>query len=410
MPEFIYKASDRAGKVVEGTLTAGERSDVVSKLRAMGYIPVRIEAATGGRKFSRSLRLDFALPNPLNRISGSDLLHFTQELTTLIRAGLTLDRSLTIIGEITDNQLLTDMTQELLKDVRGGKSFSEALAKHPRTFSRLYVNMIRAGEAGGVLDVVLERLTEFLERSQQLKSTIVNAIIYPALLITAMGVIVSILLIFVVPKFVEIFDTMGQELPVPTQMLLGVSMVIKNYWWLLAGVGIGCWMWFRNYTATEAGRRAWDRLKLRAAVIRNLIVKIEVARFSRTLGTLITSGVPLLSSLAIVKEVVGNVIIAEAVTTIHKAVKEGKGVSQPMRATAVFPSLATHMIRVGEETGKLDDMLIRVADTYDQDVQNSVKRFISLLEPGLILVMSVIVMCIVLPIIIAIFSINDVTF
>jgi len=412
MPEFIYKASDRTGKIIEGSIDAGDESSVVGKLRTMGFIPIRIDSASSGKGLSRSfnINLKLALPSLISQVSGKELLSFTQELSTLIKASLPLDRSLSIVAEITDNEHLKTATQEILKDVRGGKSFSEAIAQHPRIFNRLYINMIKAGETGGVLDVVLERLVDFLERSQELKSTVINAMIYPLVLISVMSIVISIMLIFVIPRFVSIFEMMGQKVPLPTQILLTFSSTIKNYWWLIALVGIGGYTGFKNYTATEKGRLAWDSAKLKFALLRALILKIEVARFSRTLGTLITSGVPLLQALAIVKEIVGNTVIANSLIGIQKAVKEGKGISLPMRSIGIFPSLAMHMIRVGEETGRMEEMLIKVADTYDKDVQHSVKRFISFLEPALILAMSLLVGFIVLSIVWAIFSINDISF
>jgi len=408
MAEFIYKASDRTGKIIEGSLDAGDEPSVVSKLRSMGYIPIRIGPATERKKFTLSLKVSF--DSPFKRVSGKALLAFTQELSTLIKAGLPLDRSLSIITEITDDENLKGIVQELLKDVRGGKSFSEALAHHPRVFNRLYVNMIKAGEAGGVTEIVLERIVDFLERSQELKSTIINAMIYPAVLISVMSLVISIMLIFVVPKFVSIFDMMGQELPLPTQILLSFSLAVKNFWWLILGAAAACYIWFKSYTRTEKGRLKWNAVQLQLSLIKDFILKIEVARFSRTLGTLITSGVPLLQALGIVKEVIGNVVISNSIGGIQQAVKEGKGVFQPMKSVGLFPSLALHMIRVGEETGNMEDMLIRVADTYDQEVQNAVKRFLSFLEPALILLMSLLVGFIVLSIIWAIFSINDVSF
>lgn len=412
MPEFIYKASDRTGKIIEGSIEAPDDAAVIGKLRSMGFIPIRIESASSGKGLSRSLsfNLKFVIPSPFSKVSSKDLLSFTQELSTLIKSSLPLDRSLSVIAEITDNEHLKAITHELLKNVRGGKAFSEALAQHPRVFNKLYVNMIKAGEAGGVLDVVLERLLDFLERSQELKGTVMNAMIYPAVLTGVMGIVVAIMLIVVLPRFVGIFDTMHQQIPLPTQMLLTFSTVVRKFWWLILGAGLAFYAWFQNFTSTEKGKRAWDGLKLKLVFVRSLILKIEVARFTRTLGTLITSGVPLLQSLAIVKEIIGNVVIANSIATIQKAVKEGKGVSLPMRSSGLFPSLAMHMIRVGEETGKMEEMLIRVADTYDRDVQSSVKRFISLLEPMLILVMALFVGFIVLSIVLAIVSINDVSF
>jgi general secretion pathway protein F len=268
--------------------------------------------------------------------------------------------------------------------------------------------MVKAGEAGGVLDLVLARLVDFLERSQQLRSTVLNAMIYPIILVCVMAIVIVVMLLFVIPRFTMIFESMGKALPLPTQILLSFSNAVQSFWWLFLGLGIIVYILFQRWCATERGRLAWDTFKLKLPFIKTLILKIEVARLSRTLGTLINSGVPLLQSLTIVREIINNVIISQSITDISKGAKEGKGVSGPMRAAGVFPSLAMHMIRVGEETGRLDEMLIRVADTYDLDIQNTVKRFISVLEPLLILVMSFLVAFIVLSIIWAILSINDI--
>ena len=408
MPEYIYKATDSLGKVVEGIMSAPEEATIVSKLHTMGYVPIKISPSSTGQKLSLSMK--FSVPLPFRAISGADLLAFTQELSTLIKAGLPLDRTLSILVEITENEKLKKVVQEILKDVRGGRSFSDALALHPRFFDRLYVNMVKAGEAGGVLDIVLERLVDFLQRSQQLKSTILNAMIYPIILISVMAIVIIVMLMFVIPRFTMIFESMGKTIPLPTQILLSSSEFIKNFWWLILAVVIIITILFQRYRNTEQGRLNWDTFKLKLPLLSDLILKIEVARFSRTLGTLINSGVPLLGALTIVKEVIKNVVVSNSISDISKGAKEGKGVSAPMRTAGIFPSLAMHMIRVGEETGRLDEMLIRVADTYDVDIQNTVKRFISALEPLLILVMSFLVAFIVLSIIWAILSINDVTF
>jgi general secretion pathway protein F len=408
MPEYIYKATDSLGKVVEGIMSAPEEATIVSKLHTMGYVPIKISPSSTGQKLSLSMK--FSVPLPFSAISGADLLAFTQELSTLIKAGLPLDRTLSIMVEITENEKLKKVVQEILKDVRGGRSFSDALAQHPRFFDRLYVNMVKAGEAGGVLDIVLERLVDFLQRSQQLKSTVLNAMIYPIILISVMAIVIIVMLMFVIPRFTMIFETMGKTIPLPTQILLSSSEFIKNFWWLILAVVFIITILFKLYRNTEQGRLNWDTFKLKLPLLSDLILKIEVARFSRTLGTLINSGVPLLGALTIVKEVIKNVVVSNSISDISKGAKEGKGVSAPMRAAGIFPSLAMHMIRVGEETGRLDEMLIRVADTYDVDIQNTVKRFISALEPLLILVMSFLVAFIVLSIIWAILSINDVTF
>jgi general secretion pathway protein F len=408
MPEYIYKASDSFGKIIEGVMSAPEEASLVSKLHSMGYIPIRISPSSTGQKLSLSMK--FSIPLPFNRISAADLLAFTQELSTLIKAGLPLDRTLSILIELTENERLRKIVQDILKDVRGGRSFSDALAQHPRVFDRLYVNMVKAGEAGGVLDLVLERLVDFLDRSQQLKSTILNAMIYPIILISVMTIVITVMLMFVIPRFTMIFETMGKTIPLPTQILLSFSIIIKSYWWLILGLIALLYFGFSRYINSERGRLVWDRLKLRLPLLSSLILKIEVSRFSRTMGTLINSGVPLLQALTIVKEIIKNVVVSNTINDIAKGAKEGKGVSGPMRAVGIFPPLAMHMIRVGEETGRLDEMLIRVANTYDQDIQNTIKRFIAALEPLLILLMSFIVAFIVLSIIWAILSINEVTF
>jgi len=411
MAEFYYRASDRSGKVVQGSMEAPDQAAVIAQIRRMGYVPVRIDASGSRRRVSAAwlnINLDLKLVNPFGGVSGKVLLSFTQELSTLIRAGLPLDRSLSIIAEVTDHPRLKKIAEEVLRDVRGGKSLSDAFAKHPAVFNRLYVSMIKAGEAGGVLDVVFERLTDFLERSQHLRSTVANALIYPALLIVVMGLVVAGLVVFIIPRFVEIFKTLGQQPPASTRLLLCVSNVITGYWWLVLLGVLGLYYWFKKYSATEAGRLRLDSTLLRVAILSDLILKVEVARFARTLGTLINSGVPILQALAIVKEIVGNVVIASSIARIHKEVKEGKGVSAPMRSDGVFPPLAVHMLRVGEETGRMEEMLMKVAETYDGEVQNAVKRFISLLEPALIVTMALIVVAVIVPIILAIVSINDV--
>jgi type II secretion system protein F len=408
MPEYIYKAADSLGKVVEGVMSAPEEATLVSKLHTMGYMPIKISPSSTGQKLSLSMK--FSVPLPFSAISGADLLAFTQELSTLIKAGLPLDRTLSIMVEITGNEKLKKVVQEVLKDVRGGRSFSDALALHPRVFDRLYVNMVKAGEAGGVLDIVLERLVDFQQRSQQLKSTVLNAMIYPIILISVMAIVIIVMLMFVIPRFSMIFETMGKTIPLPTQILLSSSQFIQNFWWLILAVVIIISVIFQRYRNTEQGRLNWDTFKLKLPLLSDLILKIEVARFSRTLGTLINSGVPLLGALTIVKEVIKNVVVSNSISDISKGAKEGKGVSAPMRVVGIFPSLAMHMIRVGEETGKLDEMLIRVADTYDEEVQNTTKRFISALEPVLILVMALLVGFIVLSLIWAILGINDIAF
>ena len=406
MPEFAYKATDSMGKIVEGLMEAPEEREVISKLQSLGYIPMKIGHPSKARSFS----LDIDLMAFFKRVSSKDVMNFTQQLSTLISAGLPLERSLFIVAELTEKKELEKVITDILNGIREGISLADALAKHPRVFSKLYVNMVRAGEAGGVLEMVLERLVDFLESSQELKDYITSAMIYPMLLTGVCGLTIIILLAFVIPKFSTMFDDAGGGIPASAQFLLGMSEVVKGYWWAMAGVIGGIYFGIKKYLASEKGSLKWDELKLKLFMVKTLVQKIEVARFSRTLGTLIRSGVPILESLNIVKETIGNLVIAGSLTGIHEGIKEGEGISKPLKNANTFPSLAIHMITVGEETGRLDEMLLKVADTYDQDVRNAIKRLISLLEPCLILFMAFIVGSIVITMLLAIISVNDMSF
>jgi len=394
------------GKIVEGLMEAPEEREVISKLQSLGYIPMKIGHPSKARSFS----LDIDLMAFFKRVSSKDVMNFTQQLSTLISAGLPLDRSLFIVAELTEKKELEKVITDILSGIQEGISLADALAKHPRVFSKLYVNMVRAGEAGGVLEMVLERLVDFLESSQELKDYITSAMIYPMLLTGVCGLTIIILLTFVIPKFSTMFDDAGGGIPASAQFLLGMSEVVKGYWWAMAGVIGGTYFGIKKYLATEKGSLKWDELKLKLFMVKTLVEKIEVARFSRTLGTLIKSGVPILQSLNIVKETIGNLVIAGSLTGIHEGIKEGEGISKPLKSANTFPSLAIHMITVGEETGRLDEMLLKVADTYDQDVRNAIKRLISLLEPCLILFMAFIVGSIVITMLLAIISVNDMSF
>lgn len=406
MPEFAYKATDNMGKIVEGLMEAPEEREVISKLQSLGYIPIKINHPSKARNFS----LEIDLTAIFRRISSKDVMRFTQQLSTLISAGLPLDKSLSIIVELTEKREFEEVISNVLSGIQGGSSFADALAKHPKVFSKLYVNMIRAGEAGGVLEMILERLVDFLESSQELREYIASAMLYPILLTGVCGLTIVILLAFVIPKFSAMFEDVGGSIPASAQFLLTMSEVVKGYWWLMAGVIGGVYFGVKKYLATEDGSLKWDEIKLKLVMIKTLVQKIEVARFSRTLGTLIRSGVPILQSLNIVKETIGNLVIARSLTGIHEGIKEGEGISKPLKTANTFPSLAIHMITVGEETGRLDEMLLKVADTYDQDVRNAIKRLISLLEPCLILFMAFIVGSIVITMLLAIISVNEISF
>jgi general secretion pathway protein F len=296
----------------------------------------------------------------------------------------------------------------VLRSIREGSSFSDALMKHPRVFPKIYVNMIRAGEAGGVLDVVLDKLNEFLETSKELKDHIFSAMIYPVILSATGGISIIILLTYVLPKFSTIFAELGSALPLPTQIVLGFSNILKTFWWVVLLLAGGAWFAFRMYLKSPAGRYKWDAFKLK--LLGEVVTKIETARFSRTLGTLLKSGVPLLQALNNSKDVIGNQVIASAIDKVSKGAKEGKGIAGPLTDAGVFPPLALSMIKVGEETGQLDTMLMKVASTYERSLRLAVKRLVSFLEPVMILGMGLIIGFIVVSMLMAIFSITELPF
>jgi general secretion pathway protein F len=339
-----------------------------------------------------------------------DLLVFTQEFSTLISAGLPMDRSLNILGTLTENEKLRETTEDVLNQIEGGSSLAEALSQHPRIFSRLYVNMVKAGESGGFLEVILSRLAQYLQSIKEIREYLISVMIYPLILTIVSGISVAILVTFVIPRFARIFSDMGQAIPIPTQIMLTISHLVRSYWWAGLGVIALIYLGLKIYTQEEERKVRWDRFKLRWVAIGELIKKVEVARFSRTLGTLLQSGVSILPALNLAKEISQNRVISRSIAHVHDQLREGKAISRSLKETGVFPPLAVHMIGVGEETGRLDEMLIKVAETYEENVQNAIKRFVSLLEPLIILIMGLVVGFIVISMLLAIFSINEIPF
>jgi general secretion pathway protein F len=392
------------GKLVEGTMEAADDGTVALKLQEMGLFPVRIDFSDSKSIFKREIEL----PWRRKKVRGKDLLIFTQELHTLVKSGFPLDRSLTIISQIAESPAMRDIVQDILKEVKGGKSFSEALGKHPRIFPKVYVNMIRAGEAGGALEEVLAHLKSYLVTSSELRSYIIGALIYPMLLSVVALVSITILTFFVVPRFVVIFEDIGVPLPLPMVVLKGISALFTNFWWLILALLIILGVFFMRFRNSTSGRLKWDRWLLRTPLLGTVLQKVEVSRFSRSLGTLLHGGVPLLQAMTIVREIVGNQSIAIAIEPIRTGIKKGEGIAQPMKQSAVFPPLAMHLIEVGEETGRLDNMLNQVAEVYDVEVRNSIKNLIAFFEPALIVLMGIIIGAIVVSMLMAIFSINDV--
>ena len=403
MAQFQFRAADAEGKVVEGMIEAAESAAVIARLQDRGLIPIRVGVAAGkvatGRKGPRASRFTA-------RLGQRHLLIVTQELSALLSAGLPLDRSLATLVELADHPDVHRILDEVLTAVRGGKSLGDALGEH-KFFPSLYVNMVRAGEVGGFLDSALERLADYLERSQDLRREVTTALTYPAILTLVLGASLIFLLIYVLPRFSALFEGMGRALPLPAQIVMGTSNFLRAYWWVGAIlIGLGTFA-FRRWTATPAGRLRWDQTKLKITGLGMIIRKMEVSGVTRTLGTLIKSGVPMIQALVTARAVVGNVVISNALGDVEVGVREGAGVSNPLARSGAFPALAVQMIAVGEETGKLDEMLLRVAEHYDKEVRAQVMQFTRLLEPMMIVVMGLLVGGVVVSMLTAIFSIND---
>ena len=411
MATFAYRAADRRGQTIDGVMEAPDVRAVIEQLQRDTYFPIQVVPRDpAGRDVAgdRAVRPSWAALAS-RRVAGRDLVAFTQRLATLLEAGVPLDRALAIQAELAPTDRLRAITNGLLRDVRGGASLADAFAKHhPNPFSRLYVNMVRAGERGGVLEVTLKRLAEFLEEAQALRDAVVSALIYPALLTVVGAAAVVFLMTFVIPRFSDIFRDLGGAIPAPTRLLLAVSGWLQHFWWLLGLGGLGATLGGRMILSTAGGRLWADRLVLRLPAIRHVLLEYEVARLARTLGTLLHSGVPLVSALALVKETISNRHLGRAVGGLGEGVKRGAGLARPMAAAGVFPPLAIHMVRVGEETGRMEDMLLTVGATFEADTRRRLKRLIALAEPGIILVMGLAVGFIVVAMLLAMFSISEI--
>jgi general secretion pathway protein F len=386
---------------VDGVMEAFDANAVVERLHRDNYYPLRVEASDEKGRPGRQL---LAAP----RVPSRDVLDFTQQLATLVEGGLPLERALVVLGDVAASRRLRQVVQDVTQSVRSGSTLADALAHHqPRPFSRLYVNTVRAGERGGVLEIALRRLAEHLEGARELREAVVSALIYPALLLVVGTGAVIFLLTFVLPRFAVILEDLGQTLPLPTRIVLGTSEVLVTYWWAMAAVVLGLAVVWQAATRSDAGRLQLDAGLLALPMAGEVLRKIEVGRAVRTLGTLLSSGVPLLGALDVAREGAGNRVIANALAAVHSGVKRGEGLARPMADTGAFPSLVVHMVRVGEETGRLDDMLGRVAGTYEREVRVAVRRLVATLEPAIIVVLGVVVLTIVLAILLAILSVNE---
>jgi general secretion pathway protein F len=401
---FGYRAADRRGQTVDGVMEAPDARAVAERLQRDAYFPITIDAQDQRRGL-----LGFVWPETARgHVAGRDLVALTQQLASLVEAGLPLDRALAIQAELAPTPRLRAVMADVLRGVQGGASLADALGKHhPRPFSRLYINMVRAGEKGGVLETTLRRLAGFLEESQEFRDALVSALIYPVLLTGVGAAAVVFLMTFVIPRFAAIFKDLGATIPLPTLILLAASGFIQRYWWLLALLVTAGVAASRMVLATPRGRLGADRLLLRLPLAGEVIVKTEVARFTRILGTLLESGVAIIPALTVVKDMLGNQVLARAVDALGDGVRRGAGLARPMAEARTFPPLAVHMVRVGEETGRLEETLLKVAASLEADTRKLVKRLIALAEPCIILVMGLVVGFIVVAMLLAILSVTD---
>jgi general secretion pathway protein F len=407
MPLYRYRAVNNAGDVAAGELDAANESEIVERLRDQGLMPMQVTAAAGERTAATQgvvRRKSLFAPR---RVTRNHVLAITRELSTLLRAGLPLDRALEILIGLATAEPVAVLLQQIRDSVRGGKSLSQALDMHRDFFSRFYINIVRAGEAGGALGVVLDRLAETMERNKELRESVVSALIYPTILIFVAVASIMVLLVFVVPTFQQTFQQAGKALPLPTQIVILVGTSLRQYWWAILVVIIASVWLFRRHLKRPEVRYRWDRRLLRAPLLGDLLAKVEVARFARTLATLLGNGVTLLAGLSIVKETMGNSVLANALDGVVTRLREGKGFGRPLIETGIYPRLATQMILVGEESGRLEEMLVRVADVFDREVATSIKRFLAVLEPVLILSLAVMVLGIVLSILMGIVGMSE---
>ncbi len=419
MPRYTYVALDARGQEASGVIEADTQNDAVGQLRQAGYFPKTIsEEGKGGKapKPAKAAKQPSAASKQINisipflekkTIKGKTLMIFTRQLATLIDAGLPLLRGLTVLAKQEPDAVLRKVIMSLAEAVQGGGTFSESLAGHPKIFNKLYVNMVKAGELGGVLELVLLRLAEFQEKAQKIKNKVVAAMFYPIIVLIIAIAIMGFLLVFIVPKFEAIFADMlgGKPLPALTQFVIAASNGVKNNIVVIVGAIIGLVIILKILGKTAKGAVVLDTFKLKAPLFGDLTRKSSISRFSRTLGTLVTSGVPILQALNITRETAGNTVIANAIMKVHDSVKEGESIVQPLEASGVFPPMVISMIDVGEETGQLPEMLLKIAEVYDDEVDSAVTGLTSLLEPIMIVFLAVVVGTIVIALFLPLISI-----
>ncbi|MGA3171169.1 MAG: type II secretion system F family protein [Chthoniobacteraceae bacterium] len=423
MPKFNYIALDARGQESVGVLEAPSSNDVIAHLRQSGYFPTSvIEEGKASTARAAKKKAPKAVAAKSTAVAGKrgqivlfqkktikpkTLMIFTRQLATLIDAGLPLLRGLTVLAKQEKDLVLKGTINALADGVQGGSTFSESLAQHPKIFTKLYINMVKAGELGGVLELVLNRLAEFQEKAEKIKNKVVAAMFYPVVVIIIAMLILSFLLVFIVPKFQQIFHDMLGNKPLPeiTQFVINASNMVKDHWYYILGGIVLIVGAYKIFASTKVGRIVIDKFKLYMPLFGDLTRKSSISRFARTLGTLVTSGVPILQALNITRETAGNSVIADAIMKVHDSVKEGESIVQPLEASGVFPPMVISMIDVGEETGQLPEMLLKIAEVYDDEVDNAVSGLTSLLEPIMIVILAVIVGTIVIALFMPLISI-----
>lgn len=412
MPLYTYKVVNNLGETEEGMRDAVDEKLLIAALQSEGYIPIRI-APAGAKAF-----LGLRLGAKKSKLSQKDLTLFTSELAVLLESGLPLDKSLMVLMDLTeDNEGLTKLISRVLEKVKGGSSLADALErrksgnrKRGAIFTKFYLNMIRAGEAGGSLGEVLTRLSEYLERSQELKDTVSTALIYPAILLIMSLASLFVMLTFVVPQFTEMFESAGKALPISTRIVVGLAEWLQSYWWVLVGSIVFVSGYMNFQLSDPVKKKVWDGRFLKLPLFGNILLNKETANISRTLGTLLGNGVSILVALVIVRETVDNQVLAAAIQDTEEQLKQGKHMSDALLEKGIFPKMAMQMIKMGEETGRLEEMLLRVATIYDKQLRVSIQRMLAFLEPALIISLGLMIAGIIVSILLAILSVNDLAF
>jgi type IV pilus assembly protein PilC len=380
MATFVWTGRTKQGGIQKGEIAAGNKDEVIGLLRKQNILVTSVNQKSGG----------FKIPGfGGGSVSGKDIVIFTRQFSTMIDAGLPLVQCLEILSTQCENKLLQKTLVTVRQDVEGGATYADSLRKHPKVFDDLYANMVAAGEAGGILDTILNRLSKHMEKSMKLQKQIKSAMVYPGVIVSIAVLVITVLMVWVIPTFAKMFTDFGGELPIPTVIVIAASNFMQHYIILIVGVVVACFMGFKKFYKTPVGRKLVDTYLLKLPVIGDLIRKASVANFTRTLGTLITSGVPILDGLAIVAKTAGNKVVEEALLSVKQSISEGKTIAEPLKKTNVFPAMVVQMIGVGEQTGALDAMLEKIADFYDDEVDAAVTALTSLMEPALMVFLGI---------------------